>query len=47
MLRHGREWREFRNGARTDGLRLGHWVKAGVDPDAGLWYSRDILLFGS
>ena len=30
-----REWQTFRNGARSDGLRLGHWVKAGTDPDAG------------
>ncbi|EMD41063.1 hypothetical protein CERSUDRAFT_80713 [Gelatoporia subvermispora B] len=28
------EWREFKNGARGDGLELSHWVKAGSDPDA-------------
>jgi len=35
-----REWREFRNGARMDELRLSHWVKAGTDPDAGRWGMR-------
>ncbi|KAI0053746.1 hypothetical protein FA95DRAFT_484388 [Auriscalpium vulgare] len=28
------QWRNFKNGARTDGLELGHWVKAHTDPDA-------------
>ncbi|KAG2154956.1 uncharacterized protein EDB93DRAFT_1266060 [Suillus bovinus] len=28
------EWRPFRNAGRTDSLQLGHWVKAGDDPDA-------------
>jgi len=37
-----REWREFRNGARTDGLKLSHWAKAGTDPDAGPWDLRDL-----
>ncbi|KAF7985229.1 hypothetical protein HWV62_7874 [Athelia sp. TMB] len=28
------EWRNFKNGARNDGLELGHWAKASVDPAA-------------
>ncbi|KAI9064844.1 hypothetical protein FKP32DRAFT_1591067 [Trametes sanguinea] len=28
------EWRPFKNGARSDGLRLSHWVKASADPEA-------------
>lgn len=32
-----RVWRSFKNSARTDGLELGHWVKANTDPDAGLF----------
>ncbi|KAI0355387.1 hypothetical protein OH77DRAFT_1424874 [Trametes cingulata] len=28
------EWRPFKNGARSDGLRLSHWVKASTDPEA-------------
>ncbi|KAI0638499.1 hypothetical protein C8Q77DRAFT_1091472 [Trametes polyzona] len=28
------EWRPFKNGARSDGLRLSHWTKASTDPDA-------------
>ena len=36
-----RVWRSFKNSARTDGLELGHWVKANTDPDAGLF----LLLF--
>ncbi|KAI9000718.1 hypothetical protein BD414DRAFT_472532 [Trametes punicea] len=28
------EWRPFKNGARSDGLRLSHWVKANTDPEA-------------
>jgi hypothetical protein len=31
-----RVWKSFKNSARTDGLELGHWVKANTDPDAGL-----------
>ena len=38
-----REWREFRNGARTDGLRLSHWAKTGTDPDAGHLNPRDLV----
>ena len=30
-----REWKSFRNGARTDSLRLSHWTKAGTDPEVG------------
>ena len=30
-----REWRNFKNGARNDGLELGHWAKASVDSAAG------------
>lgn len=37
-----REWRLFKNGARSDSLKLGHWVKATDNPDAGstssYWY---------
>jgi hypothetical protein len=36
-----RVWRSFKNSARTDGLELGHWVKANTDPDAG----PSLLLF--
>ncbi|EGO27874.1 hypothetical protein SERLADRAFT_447095 [Serpula lacrymans var. lacrymans S7.9] len=28
------EWRSFKNGARSDSLQLGHWVKATTDPSA-------------
>ncbi|PCH40988.1 hypothetical protein WOLCODRAFT_137117 [Wolfiporia cocos MD-104 SS10] len=28
------EWQSFKNGARSDSLRLSHWTKAGTDPDA-------------
>ena len=30
-----REWRPFKNGARSDDLRLSHWVKTSTDPEAG------------
>ena len=30
-----REWRPFLNGARTDGLRLGHWEKVKDEQPAG------------
>lgn len=30
-----REQQAFKNQARSDSLRLTHWVKAGTDPDAG------------
>jgi DNA methyltransferase 1-associated protein 1 len=38
-----RVWRSFKNSARTDGLELGHWVKANTDPDAGLFLLLSIL----
>ena len=31
-----REYRAFRNTARSDGLELQHWVKAAVDPNLGM-----------
>lgn len=34
-LNRPREWRKFKNGARSDNLELSHWVKAGQDPEAG------------
>lgn len=30
-----REWRQFKNDARSDSLKLGHWVKATDDGNAG------------
>jgi hypothetical protein len=30
-----REWRTFKNSARSDNLALGHWVKANSDPNEG------------
>jgi DNA methyltransferase 1-associated protein 1 len=33
-------WRSFKNSARTDGLELGHWVKANTDPDAEYPFAR-------
>ncbi|KAG2116018.1 uncharacterized protein F5147DRAFT_387921 [Suillus discolor] len=34
------EWRPFRNAGRTDSLQLGHWVKAGDDPDAEYSFTK-------
>ena len=34
-----REWRPFKNSARSDGLQLSHWVKASTDPEAGMWHA--------
>ncbi|KAI3621491.1 swr1-complex protein 4 [Moniliophthora roreri] len=34
------EWRNFRNGARTDTLELGHWVKATTDPEADYPFAK-------
>ncbi|KAL6309729.1 hypothetical protein BKA93DRAFT_723410 [Sparassis latifolia] len=28
------DWQSFRNGVRSDSLRLSHWAKVGTDPDA-------------
>ncbi|KAH9045254.1 hypothetical protein EDB85DRAFT_2137336 [Lactarius pseudohatsudake] len=34
------EWRSFKNPVRTDGLELGHWVKANTDPSADYPFAR-------
>ncbi|KAJ7683998.1 hypothetical protein B0H17DRAFT_1204759 [Mycena rosella] len=34
------EWRPFKNGARTDALRLSHWAKATADPDAEYQFAK-------
>ncbi|KAJ7068454.1 hypothetical protein C8F01DRAFT_1118240 [Mycena amicta] len=34
------EWRSFKNGARTDSLQLGHWVKASSDPNADYQFAK-------
>lgn len=36
-----REWKSFSNIARTDDLRLSHWTKASVDPEAGMYVIND------
>ncbi|KAI0303932.1 hypothetical protein BC826DRAFT_903276 [Russula brevipes] len=33
-------WKSFKNSARTDGLQLGHWVKANTDSDAEYPFAR-------
>lgn len=38
-----REWRSFKNSARTDGLELGHWVKANTDPNSGMSHGLPTL----
>ncbi|KAL7282633.1 LOW QUALITY PROTEIN: hypothetical protein ACG7TL_004105 [Trametes sanguinea] len=35
------EWRPFKNGARSDGLRLSHWVKASVDPESDSKWTKE------
>jgi DNA methyltransferase 1-associated protein 1 len=35
---HQREFRTFKNGARSDGFELRHWVKASTEPSAGTYY---------
>lgn len=45
MLTSIREWRPFKNSARSDGLRLSHWVKASTDPEVGkLWPSLSVIM---
>ncbi|KAJ3921841.1 hypothetical protein F5877DRAFT_35054 [Lentinula edodes] len=34
------EWRLFKNGARSDSLELGHWVKATDNPDADYKFAK-------
>ncbi|RPD66839.1 hypothetical protein L226DRAFT_608127 [Lentinus tigrinus ALCF2SS1-7] len=34
------EWRPFKNGARSDGLRLSHWTKAGTDPETDYQFAK-------
>ncbi|TFY54337.1 hypothetical protein EVG20_g9749, partial [Dentipellis fragilis] len=34
------QWREFKNGARNDGLKLSHWAKASTDPDADYPFAK-------
>ncbi|TCD63966.1 swr complex subunit [Steccherinum ochraceum] len=34
------EWRTFKNGARSDGLKLSHWVKADTDPNADYPFAK-------
>jgi len=31
-----REWRQFSNSARQDGLLLSHWCKASEDPEGSV-----------
>ncbi|TFK90862.1 hypothetical protein K466DRAFT_583325 [Polyporus arcularius HHB13444] len=34
------EWRPFKNGARSDGLRLSHWAKAGTDTESEYQFAK-------
>ncbi|KAI0751099.1 hypothetical protein C8Q80DRAFT_1217958 [Daedaleopsis nitida] len=34
------EWRSFKNGARSDGLRLSHWAKSTTDPEADYPFAK-------
>ncbi|KZT05541.1 uncharacterized protein LAESUDRAFT_726808 [Laetiporus sulphureus 93-53] len=34
------EWKSFKNGARSDSLKLSHWTKAETDPDADYPFAK-------
>lgn len=39
LIIYFREWRSFKNSARSDQLEIGHWVKASTDPSAGMHWA--------